>query len=180
MVDTIRTLTDLLNNFFQDGQPAGSITPNDVRDFLVSVSDPHFSGTLNVAAETSIATQDVFVKAAGTTTLSVAKDWTQTADGTWRYDGPVVSQHQFVALMSWSAATGGEQLRFRLAKNGTTLPASEQNILPNNASDIQAVTIGIDISMATNDTIEIFCANGTSTNNMTLEFMCIMARGLFG
>lgn len=37
MVDTARTETDLLENLFQDGQAPGSITPQDVRDLIVSV-----------------------------------------------------------------------------------------------------------------------------------------------
>lgn len=36
MVDTVRTQTDLTANLFQDGQAAGSITPQDVRDLVVS------------------------------------------------------------------------------------------------------------------------------------------------
>jgi len=36
MVDTIRTPTDLVTNLFQDNQAAGSITPQDARDFIAS------------------------------------------------------------------------------------------------------------------------------------------------
>lgn len=36
MTDTIRTETDLLDNLFQDGQPAESITAQDMRDFIAS------------------------------------------------------------------------------------------------------------------------------------------------
>ena len=37
MVDTQRTLADLLANLFQDGQAAREITANDMRDLLESV-----------------------------------------------------------------------------------------------------------------------------------------------
>jgi len=36
MTDTIRTESDLLTNVFQDGQPANSISAQDMRDFIVS------------------------------------------------------------------------------------------------------------------------------------------------
>lgn len=36
MVDTVRTQTDLTTNLFQDGQSAGAITEQDMRDFIVS------------------------------------------------------------------------------------------------------------------------------------------------
>ena len=38
MVDTKRTKNDLVTNLFQDGQPAASITPNDLRDLIVSTA----------------------------------------------------------------------------------------------------------------------------------------------
>jgi hypothetical protein len=37
MVDTVRTLEDLLTNVFQDGQADGSISAQDIRDLLVSI-----------------------------------------------------------------------------------------------------------------------------------------------
>jgi hypothetical protein len=36
MADTIRSQADILTNLFEDGQPAGSLTPQDMRDFIVS------------------------------------------------------------------------------------------------------------------------------------------------
>lgn len=39
MPDTIRTYSTLLTTLFQDGQAAGAITPQDVRDFIVTVQD---------------------------------------------------------------------------------------------------------------------------------------------
>lgn len=41
MVDVIRTPSELLNTLFPDGQPAGSITPQDIRDLVVTM----FAGT---------------------------------------------------------------------------------------------------------------------------------------
>lgn len=38
MTDTVRTRADLIANLFQDAQPANSITPQDMRDFIVSSS----------------------------------------------------------------------------------------------------------------------------------------------
>ena len=37
MVDTVRTIAYLLSSEFQDGQVAGSITPQDARDLIVSL-----------------------------------------------------------------------------------------------------------------------------------------------
>lgn len=38
MADTIRTITDLLANIFQDGQAASAITEQDMRDLIVSMT----------------------------------------------------------------------------------------------------------------------------------------------
>ena len=40
MADTSRTVTDMASNLFQDRQAAGSITPQDLRDFLSAGTTP--------------------------------------------------------------------------------------------------------------------------------------------
>jgi hypothetical protein len=42
MTQTIRTVDELLNTLFADGQPVNSITPQDVRDLIASI--PYLSG----------------------------------------------------------------------------------------------------------------------------------------
>ncbi len=61
MVDTIRTETELLNDLFQDGQAASSITAQDVRDFIISSRylnnqgwDFHFDGTYTAGSPRTI------------------------------------------------------------------------------------------------------------------------------
>jgi hypothetical protein len=52
MVDTVRTQTDLLTNLFQDGQAANSITAQDMRDLIVSLSANSGSGWAHYADST--------------------------------------------------------------------------------------------------------------------------------
>ena len=52
MVDTPRTRSFILASLFQDGQAAGSITPNDVRDFVVSLIGPPVTVTPTAGAAT--------------------------------------------------------------------------------------------------------------------------------
>lgn len=76
MVDTVRN-APYLQNIFRDGQPAGSITPQDVRDFIVS--------TLSFQAG---------ISAAGTTQA------TATALSNWWNVVTTVASGSGVALMS--------------------------------------------------------------------------------
>lgn len=47
MPDTLRTTTELLTSLFHDGQVNGSITPQDIRDLIVSVAHQHKHGIVD-------------------------------------------------------------------------------------------------------------------------------------
>jgi hypothetical protein len=56
MVDTVRTVTSLLTTLFQDGQASGSITPQDLRDMIVSLAS--FIGHVRVVTAAGTVTAD--------------------------------------------------------------------------------------------------------------------------
>ena len=82
MADTSRTVTDMASNLFQDSQAAGSITPQDLRDFLETCQVKQGSIYISTAGATTIAAQAnvtpssltnmVAVETGGTFTLSTA------------------------------------------------------------------------------------------------------------
>lgn len=62
MADTVRTQDELLTQLFQDGQPDGSISAQDMRDLIVSMPaimghgwEFHLDGTYTLASKLSIA-----------------------------------------------------------------------------------------------------------------------------
>ena len=57
MADTSRTVADMASNLFQDSQAAGSITPQDLRDFLETCQTKQGSIYVSTASATTIAGQ---------------------------------------------------------------------------------------------------------------------------
>ncbi len=61
MADTIRTLAYLIASEFQNGQPPGSISPQDMRDFLVSVAAGTVSTSRTLTTGTTFLSTDRYI-----------------------------------------------------------------------------------------------------------------------
>lgn len=180
MADTVRSVSDLLTNLFQDGQTAGSVTPQDVRDLIVSLEAPHAEFHTNVAAETTIAAIDTFVKAAGSTTLFTSHLMDMPVDNRLRNISSVAARH-FTVICSLSFTTAGNNklIRFRLAKGGVSEAASEIRNKSATGSDEGTVTLITHMDLDENEFVELWLANGTDGTNITIERMTIIALGAF-
>jgi hypothetical protein len=125
MADTIRTLSYLQTSEFQDGQPAGSITPQDMRDFLVSVA----AGT--VCTNRTVTT----------TTAMLATDTTifcnQSAAMTVNLIAPVVGQKLTIKDLSGTAASNNITVD---AVGSTTIDGSLTFVLNNNYASVDLVS----------------------------------------
>ena len=91
MTDTSRTVSDLVTNLFQDSQAAGSITPQDLRDFIETTQTKQGSMYISTPGGTTIAGAGTYVEGtAGTWTLSTAptaNEFDENTDGRLRYTG---------------------------------------------------------------------------------------------
>lgn len=180
MADAVRSVSDLLTNLFQDGQAAGSIDPQNMRDFIVSLETPHAVMHINVAAETIIATIDTFVKAAGTTTLLTSHLMDMPVDNRLRNTNSVAARHfNVICSLSFTTASNNKLVKFRLAKNGVTEAASEIRNQSATGADEGTVTLTTHLELSQNDYVELFVANGTDSTNITIERMTIIAQGIF-
>jgi hypothetical protein len=183
MADTKRTLADLLANLFQDGQSVGSITAQDLRDFLVSVQPCYGACYVSASGVTTITTADTPVKAAGTTTLlsgGVNVDDDGATSNRLRYTG-TFTKHFFVsASVSMTSATGGDEIGLHLAKNGVVIAASEILRTTNASSDHGAAYIHAGVDLAANDYVELWVDNNDNTNNVTITKMNLHMIGHIG
>ena len=91
MTDTSRTVSNLVTNLFQDGQAAGSITPQDLRDFIETTQGKQGSMYVSSPGSTTISVAGTYVEGtAGTWTLSTAptaNEFDENTDGRLRYTG---------------------------------------------------------------------------------------------
>ncbi len=181
MVDTKRTLTDLLTNLFQDGQVARSITAQRMRDLTVSVAPPHGSASMEAnALATTINTILVFEKIAGVFIPSgdLTEIGISATNGVMTYTGIPDRHFHIVGNVSLTSASSNQVICLQWFKNDTTaLPAPLEDKI-GTGSDIRSLAVHADVSLATNDTLTLKVANSTSTGNLTVRDYYAFAMGM--
>ena len=177
MADTERTIAQLLT-IFEDGQPAGSISEQDVRDLIVSLVAAYGSMYVSTAIETAVAAQNTPLKALGTTTAGDALHHFTHAANRLTYTGTPDQEFIVSAALSLTAAQNDQVLAFHIAKNGAVIAASEIQRKAAKGADVGAATVMVEIDLSTNDYIELWVENKSSDANLTIEFMNLEIRGV--
>lgn len=185
MADLHRTLNDLLTNLFQDGQADGSITPQDVRDLILSVGQiPYGSMYTLTPVETTINTTGVYEKGACATQSNNLRDFDMPADNRLRYTG-LISFHMHIACsISMTSAGNNNLAAFKLyfyddsAASGSVIDGSRVKRHITTGVDEGSTALHWDLQMDTNDYLEIHLANLTNTGNITLENLYLFALGM--
>lgn len=158
----------------------GDISPQDLRDFVDSVRAPHASLSISASAETTINVIDQYEKVAGTT-VAGAHSHLMTANTAGRitYNGTSDRHFHMVASIAMTSAANNQTIAFRLAKNGTTLADTMIERRVGTGTDIGALAIHGDTVLSTNDYIELYVTNETSTANVTINDLYMFAMGVF-
>ena len=194
MADTSRTVTDMASNLFQDSQAAGSITPQDLRDFLETCQVKQGSIYVSTASATTIAgaanvtpsslTNMVAIETAATFTLSTAptaNEFDMNTDGQLRYTGTPTTNVFFTASVMLEIVTAAvdKELVFAVTKNGTIVTGAKTGgICP--ATTVNSVPMSISgyASMATNDYLNLWVGNVDSTDNVLARMAQLTAHSL--
>lgn len=181
MVDTKRTSADLIANLFQDGQAAGEITEQDLRDFISSLIMPYGGGTMEGnAIETTINTINVFEDIAGTFVEGNIRDMSfNAAGGVLTYTGTPDRHFHIVANLSFITAANNKLIEFQWFKNGSTACGVPVETKVGTGADIGSNSIHGDAVLSTNDTIELKVANETDNTNLTVEDIYVFVMGMF-
>jgi hypothetical protein len=183
MVDTVRSEADLLTNLFPDGQAAGSITANTIRDLIVSLKQSNCSVALTTPAATTIAVAGTYAKAAGVTAFSAdTTDLTDdgSTDNRFKYVGTPNRHFEIAITLSMTCASSNQILGFKIAKNGVVIDESVTRRKQGTSSDLGAISLIAHVDLVTNDYIEVWCTNETSTGAVTVENMFVKASGFLG
>lgn len=179
MSETQRTLTALLTILADN--TTGQISPEDVRDIVETLRSGHAEIFVSSAAESTIDSQNVYVKAAGTTTLSAnSHNWSMPTDNRLTYGGTVARVVHIAASVSMTSAGNNKIAKLAIAKNGTVLEASEVQRFVSTGADVGSTALHAFTSVNPTDYLEVWIANGTDAVNMTLTtfnlFVMDMAR----
>jgi hypothetical protein len=168
---TKRTTQDIFGQF-EPGQPAGVITPDRVQDAVFSVLPGFGRISLSAQTETSIATQDDWVKVAGTTVLGDgAFTFSMPQNNRLQCNCPVPSRLIVDAALSF---TNGSQKNFEVALakgNGDDPPAildiSIQALRFGPGGGAVEIALLGDFIQAQGDFVEVWIRNTTDNTNAT-------------
>lgn len=179
MADTQRSLADL-QALFADNT-TGNISPQDLRDFLLTMVSEHGGYAITAEAPTPIATPGTYVKAAGTTTIRPdTEGFDMPANNRLRYIGTIEKHVFIVATITFTTDSGTNQIpAFRFAFNGVT---DAQTTMKNDikaSGDFKVVTVLWDGHMNANDYAEIFLTNTISTAAVRITNMLVHGRAVF-
>lgn len=172
MADTIRAL-DALLALFPDNT-SGDITPQDVRDMLVSLAPGHCMGNITAPAATTLADTSTWVQVDGTYALGAsARNWTMATNGQFVYTGDGDRDADVNVAFSILAAGVNVVSEWTIAKNGTPIPDALIQRKISTGSDVGAAALCAHVDVATNDYISIMCRNTTAASSLTAQTLTI-------
>jgi len=183
VADTRRTVSTLTGTTFVDGQAAGSITPQDMRDFIVTTKNAQGSSYVSVAAANTITTQSVLEASVGTWALETSPtaylfSTGGTADERLIYGGTNTTKVLIQAIACIGSATGSETVSIGIGKNGTLISNTEVHTATHVITVPTNIATSTIVEMATNDYLQLFVGNESSAGNITVEYGRLIATGL--
>lgn len=116
---------------------------------------------------TTINTINVPVKAAGTFVTNGTSSFTSDTTGRLTYTGATTETVSVSASVSINVVGVNQKITIYIAKNGIVLPAAKISRVFTNG-DIGNVGVFYNISMTASDYLEVFVANATGTNDLTV------------
>lgn len=170
MADTQRTIPALLTLLADN--TAGDISPQDIRDMLVTLVPGLGTIYISTPTETTVAAANTPLKAAGTTTLlATAQNFTMPANNRLTYTGtPDVLANVSISI-SMTAAANNKVVTMYVAENGTPVAASAVERKVGTGADVGALSVQYALTLSTNDYVELFVENNTDDTNLTIENM---------
>lgn len=135
----------------------------------------------NNATETVISATDTPVKVAGTT---LANSVNQKFDhngaslpNRLTYTGALSRDIQITAVASIESGNN-KVIGLYIAKNGTTLNDSEMYATTSGSGKAESITVQTVVEAAENDYFEVWIENTSGTDNITVTFLNVVAKGL--
>ena len=141
---------------------AGGIQITSIADEINAQVSMHGNSTA-----TTISTQNVPVKAAGTFVAGTFSSFTVDTTGKLTYTGSTTTTILLTASVTLDVVGTNQNLTVHLAKNGTVISAAKISRLVS-SSNTANVGVFYNVSVATSDYLEVFVSNGTGTNNITV------------
>lgn len=174
---TSRTLGEIAAT--ASNSPAGRLTNVAIAEMLTLLVSAVGSMRISASAETTIATVNVAIKAAGTTLLNADSQlMDMPAVNRLRYTGANDKLFKIDAHASLTVATDTEDVAIYIALNGTIVAASLMQINSLTGALVKTLSTSLTLLMSTNDYVELWVMNETDDANLTVEGMVMSAIGV--
>lgn len=171
--DTQRSVATI-QGLFADNT-AGDISPQDLRDLLVSAAPDY--GTLYVSSSgaTTVSSSGTYYESAGTFTLGEASaNWTKGANDRIAYGGTPTREVLVTIHGTITCASSTQALRIGIGKNGTVISGAEVSLAyGTSGTDAVPFSVSTVASCATSDYFGILVRNDTAANNVTVTYGAI-------
>lgn len=178
MVDTQRTYAELVA-LFPDNM-TGEISPQDIRDLLLSLRAPIGQFNISTPSPQVIGSAGVFQKMTGTTVLS-GLEYLFVDDGVnnrLRYIGTVPLHCLIIGEASFTSVSNNQIVDFTTAKNDIA-GAANARVKIGTGTDLVQVTGHRITTLATDDYVEVYLANETSTARLDVQTLQYSVHGIF-
>jgi hypothetical protein len=130
----------------------------------------------NSTATTGL-TQSVPAKVAGTTSLNSISQKFSHSSNRLTYDGSLSREFQVTVVASLTSGNN-KIIGLFVAKNGTTISESEMQTTTSGTGRSESITCQTILELATSDYVEIFCSNESGTQDVTVEYLNVIVKGI--
>lgn len=175
MSQTQKTLAALLTRLADN--TSGAITPEDIRDLLVSLTPSRGGMTIEPAdaAATTISAQAAWTPLAGTWTANggiTMRDWSMPTNGTLRYDGAEDQVLQVTGKVSIQPGGANTEYSIALAVDGVVnerFAASVAFAGPHSGDTAVTMPLTAPISISPGQLLTLWVRNDSGTEDVTAE-----------
>jgi hypothetical protein len=178
MAETPKVLSALLAQL--PDNTTGLISPEDIRDAVVSLFPSRGQIDLTASAQTTFSGQNVWTKVAGTTALdaTLGQDgFSQASNNEIRATKAVNQVLLVVGNIEATCANNNKVFGFTFAKNGTAIGTFHLSERFDVGGSSYSVSFTALIPTVQNDTISIFARNETDTTALTATNITLSAVG---
>lgn len=182
MVDTVRSKSALATLLADN--TSGAISPQDLRDFMESMHQSYGGLYISSSAATTPAIATTALKVLGTTTATNLRNFTMPTNNRLYYTGtPDIHVHGVISFTS-STASANKTLSYYAyhyddsGASGSTLAHSKMQ-RRHSSTDLGTGALHFDVTISTNDYIELWVANDTDTTDFTIDNAYMFCLGMF-
>lgn len=178
MTQTPKVLAALLAQL--PDNTTGDISPEDIRDVVVSLFPSRGQLDLTASTQTTFAATNTYYKLAGTTALdtSLGQDgFAQAANNELRATKAVNQVLLVNVNLELVCAVNNKTYGICIAKNGVAIPSAHVSAILSDSNEGYGFSLTTLVPTAANDTISVFIRNETDTTAVTAVAMSLSAVG---